>query len=175
VGLRWALRHLATVRATGKLEAEDGWARYAVYVEAGELRHAHAEAGPHEASGARAFNAVLASKETTGRFVRGAEAPTTSLSGPIPGWLEEAAKVLNRNAEAAQESLLVGNRPLKVDAELYGLYAQLGPKQWLEAARLLCEERLTPREVIARSNESPVEVEELLRDLVRRGVITPAA
>lgn len=175
VGLQWAMRHLARVRAEGVLSAKDGWAEYAVYVRGGELLHAEATSGAHRAVGARAFNAFLGSTGANGAFTAGVRAPEQTLGGPVAGWIEEGWKVLNRNAAVAEESLLLGERKLTVDAELYALYAQLGPKQWLEAARLLCEERLSPREVLARSHESPVELDEVLRDLVRRGVITPAA
>jgi CheY-like chemotaxis protein len=175
VGTQWAMRHLVRVGAEGRLSAEDGWATYQVWVKGGELLHAVARSGTHEATGPRAFNAFLGSSGANGRFTASERAPEQSLGGPIVGWIEEAWKVLNRNAAAAEEALLQGERPLSVDRELYALYAQLGPKQWLEAARLLCEERLTPREVLARSVESPVDLDEVLRDLVRRGVITPAA
>jgi hypothetical protein len=48
----------------------------------------------------------------------------------------------------------------------------VGPRQWLETARLICEEKLPPREIISRVDASPIEVEETLRDLVRRGVVS---
>ncbi|MGQ0506236.1 MAG: hypothetical protein ACT4TC_13070 [Myxococcaceae bacterium] len=64
---------------------------------------------------------------------------------------------------------------LHVNAELSALSAQVGPKQWLAAARLLCEEKVLPRDVLDRMEIWPVEVEETLRDLVRRGVVRLSA
>jgi hypothetical protein len=39
-------------------------------------------------------------------------------------------------------------------------------------ARLICEQHVPPREIIASMETSPIEVEETLKDLVRRGVVT---
>jgi hypothetical protein len=48
----------------------------------------------------------------------------------------------------------------------------VGPKQWLEAARMICEDKTPPRDVIARLDISPLEIEECMKDLIRRGVVT---
>ena len=170
-GTQWTTRALTQKKATGRLEAEDGWARYAIFFHEGRLVHARAVAGQHEAQGLRALNAFLGSEKAEAAFVSGGELPAPNLSGDLEELIVQAQAVLNRNAAAAEEALLVGGQTVRVDPELYALYAQLGPKHWLEAARLFCEEQLTAREVIAKSEQSPLEVEEVLKDLVRRGVV----
>jgi hypothetical protein len=86
--------------------------------------------------------------------------------------IDRAVVTLNEKDRRAREGLLVKARTLVVDQALYSLYAQVGPRQWLETARLICEDHLSPAEVIARSNASPIDVEETLKDLIRRGVVT---
>jgi Mn-dependent DtxR family transcriptional regulator len=48
----------------------------------------------------------------------------------------------------------------------------VGPQQWLEAARIICEEKMAPRDIIATLEISPIDVEETMKDLIRRGVVT---
>ena len=43
---------------------------------------------------------------------------------------------------------------------------------WLPVARLLCEQRLTPAEVISRLQVTPMEVAAVVKDLLRRGVVS---
>ena len=68
--------------------------------------------------------------------------------------------------------MLVHGTQILVDSELYQLYVRLCPEPLQETLRLLCEERLSVREVLGRVECSPVEVEDLVRDLVCRGVVT---
>ena len=83
-----------------------------------------------------------------------------------------AQETLNERDRRVREELMTGATRSEVNAQLYALYTQVGPQPWLETARLLCAERLTPREVLARVDTSPLEIEETVRDLVRRGVLT---
>jgi DNA-binding MarR family transcriptional regulator len=71
-----------------------------------------------------------------------------------------------------RESLMVQATQIEVHPELYAVYRQVGPKQWLECARLICEDQVSPREIIARLEMSPIDIEEAMRDLIRRGVVT---
>ena len=83
--------------------------------------------------------------------------------------------MLNGNEQKLREGLLVNANQIAVNSDLYGVYTKVGPKQWLEVARLICEEKLAPREVIARSDASPIDVEETMKDLLRRGVVSLSA
>ena len=170
-GPQWTLRALAQAKATGALEVEEGWARYSLFFRDGELVYAHASSGTHQADGVRALNAFVVCELGDAAFVPGGAPPAVNLQQPLETLIAEAQALLNRNDQKAQEALLIGGRTVNVDPELYALYAQLGPKESLETARLFCEERLSARDVIARSPQSPVEVEEVLMDLVRRGVV----
>ena len=76
--------------------------------------------------------------------------------------LDHARQPRNHRRLATATAICEGNDPLCGDR----------CKVYLEIARLICEEKLTPREVIARVEMSPVDIEETMKDLLRRGVVT---
>jgi len=172
LGLGWVLRALAAHGMTGRLRGRDSWATYEVHFRKGAGVHAQAQTGGHQAVGERALNAFVASRCAEATWTAGDSAPRQTLMLPVAELIDRAAELLNENAEKLRDAHLVKPGNMRVNADLYRVYTQNGPKNWLETARLLCEEKLSPREVLSRLDESPVEVEETLRDLVRRGVVT---
>jgi CheY-like chemotaxis protein len=172
VGPQWFLRQLAQRGASGLVTARDGWASYQLGFESGVCVHASAVAGKYTADGERAFNAFVASRAAEGAFVPG---PPPQLPRNLflqtEVLIERACSALNENEQRLRESLMVTATQIDVNRDLYAVYAQVGPKPWLEAARLICEEHLPPREVIARLDVSPIDVEECMKDLLRRGVV----
>jgi len=175
LGLGWVLRALAAHGMTGRLRGRDSWATYEVHFRRGAGVHAQAQTGVHQAVGERALNAFVASRCAEATWTAGDAAPRQTLMLPVPQLLDRAATLLNENAEKLRDGALVNPGAIHVNVDLYRVYAQNGPKNWLETARLLCEEKLSPREVLSRVDESPIEVEETLRDLVRRGVVSLGA
>lgn len=177
LGPQWVLRELAVARRTGVLETRDAWATYRIGVRDGVPVNASARAGKHLAEGERAFVAYVASRAASGSFFPGGaeDVGEANLTLPLEELLTRAATVLNANEHRLREGLLIQASGVKVDPELYKLYSQVGPRQWLETARLICEERLPPREVLARVDASPIDVEDTLKDLIRRGVVTLTA
>jgi DNA-binding response OmpR family regulator len=173
VGPQWLLHQLAGQRRTGTLTAKDGWASYRLVFQAGTCVHASAVAGKYTAEGERAFNAFIGTRAAVGEF-----GPSDPGGAPRNLFLttdvlvERACTTLNENERRARESLMVSATQIDVNEQLYAVYRQVGPKQWLECARLICEERVAPREILARLDTSPVEIEETMKDLVRRGVVT---
>jgi CheY-like chemotaxis protein len=172
LGPQWVLKEIAAAGAAGVLEAKDSWASYRIAISGGRVVHATVRAGRYEASGEKAFNAYVASRGAQGVFRRGAAPGPVHLGAPVGELLAGAAEVLNANERRLHEGLLVQAKEIRVNDDLYGLYARVGPKQWLETARLICEEKLAPREVLMHLEASPLDVEEALRDLVRRGVVS---
>lgn len=174
VGAQWLVRELARQAATGGLDAKDDWARYQVAFRDGEVVGASAEAGPHHASGEPAFIAFLGSRSANGSVVfgdPGVPAGAAAL-GTMHYLIDRAVMTLNEKERKAREALLLKARRIVVDGPLYALYTQVGPRQWLQTAKLICEDGLPPAEVIARSEASPMDVEETLKDLLRRGVVS---
>lgn len=174
VGPQWFLRQLAQHRVGGTLVARDGWASYQLYFgPEGSCLNASATAGKFIAEGERAFNAFIASKAAEGDFLPGAIPQVVrNLHLGTEVMIERAASTLNENERRMRESLMLSATQIEVNGDLYAVYQQVGPRAWLEAARLICEEKLPPREVIAHIDISPIDVEETMKDLIRRGVVT---
>jgi len=172
VGPQWLLAQLGRLHATGRLDARDGWAVYALFFQDGVCGHASAKAGKFTADGERAFNAFVASKNAEAVWTPGGDVAPPNLSAQTHELIERACATLNDNERRMRESLLVSATQVDVHPELYAVYRQVGPKQWLEAAKLICEDKLSPREIIGRLEISPVDVEETMKDLIRRGVVT---
>jgi DNA-binding response OmpR family regulator len=175
LGVQWVLRELAAAGITGTLRARDSWASYEVAYREGRAIHALAQTGSHQAVGERALNAFVASRCTEATWNPAEPGPRQTLMLPVPELLARANSLLNDNARRLRDGLMVNPIEIHVNPELYEVYVRNGPQQWLPAARLLCELGLPPREVLARLDESPLELEEVLRDLIRRGVVSLSA
>jgi len=173
VGAQWLVQELARQGVTGRLESKDDWASYQIGFRSGLVVAGTAQAGPHSAAGEPAFIAFVASRSGVCSFIPGD--PGVPAGAPLLGTMEQlidrAVLTLNEKERRAREALLVNARRIAVDPSLYSLYAQVGPRQWLQTAKLICEDRLPPAEVISRSEASPLDVEETLKDLIRRGVV----
>jgi len=172
VGPQWLLRQIGARAFSGTLLCKDGWATYQLVFNQGSCFHASATAGKYVAEGERAFNAFVASRAAEGDFHLGpAPAAPQNLFLATDVLLERACTTLNDNERRVRESLMLTATLIDVNGEFYKVYRAVGPKQWLEAARLICEEKVPPREVIARLDISPLDIEECMKDLVRRGVV----
>lgn len=173
IGPQWLLRLLAHRKLSGAVTCKDGWAQYNLGLNQGVCFHASAIAGKYTAEGERAFNAFIASRAGEASFVSGPPpAAAQNLFLPTEVLIERACTALNDNERRMRESLMVTATQIDVNESLYAVYSHVGPKQWLEAARMICEEKATPRDVIARLDISPLEIEECMKDLIRRGVVT---
>ncbi|MDP1916302.1 MAG: response regulator [Myxococcales bacterium] len=171
VGPQWLLLRLEESHASGRFDARDGWAVYSLFFTDGVCTHAAAQAGKFTAEGERAFNAFIATKNAEVTWTPGNGAAPQNLHLPTGVLIERACATLNENERRMRESLLVSATQVEVHPELYAVYRQVGPKQWLEAAKLICEDKMAPRDIIAKLEISPVDVEETMKDLIRRGVV----
>ncbi|MBS1153633.1 MAG: DNA-binding response regulator, LuxR family [Myxococcaceae bacterium] len=172
VGPQWLLAELETRHFDGRIEAKDNFAGYQLYFQGGRCVHATAVAGRYAAEGERAFNAIIGSRNAEGIVRFGAAQTPQTLHFPTREQIARACATLTENEQRMREGLLVSATEIEVNEDLYAIYGKVGPTQWLEVARLICEERVPPREVISRIDTSPIEVEETLKDLLRRGVVT---
>lgn len=172
VGPQWFLHQLGTHRSSGTLSARDGWASYTLVFSEGTCVNALAVAGKYTAEGERAFNAFVATRAAEGEFTPGSTAThPRNLFLATDVLIERACSTINENERRMREALLVQATEVEVNPDLYAVYRQVGPKQWLECARLICEEKISPRDIIARLEVSPVDIEETMKDLIRRGVV----
>jgi CheY-like chemotaxis protein len=174
LGPQWALRKVAAAKVTGLLRAKDAFWSVRLAVDAGELVYAHAEIGRHQLDGIAALPPLVVLRAGELLFEPTAELPERNVQGALEPLLEEAALRNNRNESEALDKLLTRATRVEVDEQLFQLYEQLGPPGCREIAALV-RQGLTPKEVIAKSDRSPTEIEETVRDLVRRRVLRLSA
>ena len=112
------------------------------------------------------------------RTVEGSMAFGASTGGSaFGGWsteqvLARVVAALNEEQRQARDELLRGAQKLEVNPELHQLYVAVGPPGWQAIVKALCEDRALPREVMARLQVTPQEMSAVLKDLLRRGVVT---
>jgi CheY-like chemotaxis protein len=172
LGPQWVLSRLAEAGASGTLQAEDQWARYELALKDGQLHAAHAWSSAKQVSEARALDLYVSARAPEAAFIPGAPQGEGSFQGPIAELLATAVASLNESAQRVKDVLLVQPGEIVIHKELYEVYSHNGPPRWLPTAKLLCEQRLTPKEILSQVDENPLEIEEALRDLLRRGVVT---
>jgi CheY-like chemotaxis protein len=172
VGPQWLLHQLALDRVSGTINARDGWATYTLVFIDGACVHASAVAGKYTAEGERAFNAFIGTRAAEGEFSRRPATAARNLFLATDVLIERAATTLNDNERRLRESMMVQATQVEVNKALYDVYRQVGPREWLECARLICEENMAPRDIISRLELSPLDIEETMKDLIRRGVVT---
>lgn len=173
LGPQWVLRALARGGFTGQLDARDPWATWRLWFDQGRLAQASARVGTTALAGDRALAGFLLSKKAEGTLARqGAASEENFLRQPTEATLGRLVPWLNGEEQKARESELAKAKALNVHDELYRLYVSVGPPAWLPIARMLCELKLTPAEVISRLHVTPMEVAAVVKDLLSRGIVS---
>ena len=171
LGPQWTLRALTVSGFSGQLDARDSWANWRLWFEQGRLVQCTARMGTTSLAGDRAIASFLTSKQAEGSLSRGTPAPEEGFVGQTTAaTLARLVPWLNEEQKRAAEGQLARARALEVNEELYLLFITVGPPAWQPMVRMLCEQKLTPAEVIARLQVSPMEVAAVVRELLRRGV-----
>lgn len=173
LGPQWVLRALARTGFTGQLDARDPWATWRLWFDQGRLAQASARVGTTALSGDRALAGFLMSKKAEGTLARqGAATEENFLRQSTEATLGRLVPWLNDEQQKAREGELAKAKALNVHDELYRLYVSVGPPAWLPIARMLCELKLTPAEVISRLHVTPMEVAAVVKDLLSRGIVS---
>ncbi|MBL9039908.1 MAG: response regulator [Archangium sp.] len=173
LGPQWVLRTLSSQRFTGQLDARDAWATWRGWFEAGRLIQMSARVGATTLAGDRALAGFLSSKQASGSLSKGlATRPGEEGFGrhPTEATLDRLVPWLNDEQKRSRDATLQKAKALVVHDELYRLYLAVGPPAGMPIARLLCEQKITPGEVIQRLQCTPAEVAAVVQDLLRRGV-----
>jgi DNA-binding response OmpR family regulator len=172
LGPQWVLKALVNSRFSGQLDARDAWALWRGWFEGGRLAQMTARMGGTTLTGDRALCTFLMAKQSEGTLSREGRAPEEGFSRhATDATLARLVPWLNDEQKRTREDQLARAKALVPDEELYRLYLTVGPPAWLPIARLLCEQRLTPAEVISRLQVTPMEVAAVVKDLLRRGVV----
>lgn len=171
LGPQWILKALTIAGYSGQVDARDAWANWRLWFENGRLVECAAHMTTAALSGDRALAAFLTSKQAEGSLDKGTPAPSEGFAGQsTAATLARLVPWLNDEHKRAAESQLARARALEVNEELYRLFLNVGPPAWLPVVRMLCEQKLTPAEVIARLQVTPMEVAAVVKELLRRGV-----
>lgn len=172
LGPQWVLKALAAARFSGQLDARDAWGIWRAWFEGGRLAQMTAKMGTSSMNGDRALCTFLMARQSEGSLARDGRAPEEGFARhSTDATLARLVPWLNDEQKRAREDQLSKAKSLVPDEELYRLYLTVGPPAWLPVARLLCEQRLTPVEVINRLQVTPMEVAAVVKDLLRRGVV----
>jgi CheY-like chemotaxis protein len=171
VGIQWLIRTFKTYEFSGCIEATTSSMHLQVFFSKGEAVYAAAQAGKHSAEAEIAFNALVSLGNTEAKLFFDAVFPSTNLSLSTEVMLVRAALKLNAAESQQREKAFTKARRVEVKPNLYVLFQRFGPKSHLPWISLICESKLTPKEVLARANISPVQLEEIVGDLVRRKVL----
>jgi hypothetical protein len=171
LGAQWVLRLLAKLRVTGRLDATDAWATFRLHFTSGQLTSALARVENQNLSPDQALTAFVSGRGIEGSMAFGTDPMPSAFGGAsTDDLLARLTAHLNEVKKHAREEAQAGARALDVNAELYQLYASVGPPAWRPIAQLLCETRLLPRDVMARLGVTPQEVAAVVNDLILRGV-----
>lgn len=173
LGPQWLLRAVAASGLSAQLDAFDGWSTWRLHFVDGQLHQVSARTDAEAIEGERALMALLTSRSLEGSFAFGTPPVESSFGGATTDQLL-ATVVATMNAEQQRESdaVLREAQQLEVNAELYRLYAAVGPPAWQAIAKALCEDRLFPRDVMTQLEVSAQEMGAVLKDLIRRRVVT---
>lgn len=170
LGIQWTLRKAEAIRASGTLSVRDPFWQIQAGVAAGDLIWVHAEIGRHQLEGDAALQPMVVLRTGELIFDPAALPPARNITGALDQLLDAAALKNNQNESEALDRLLTRATRVEVDEQLYLLYEQLGPPESRPIAALIRGGK-TPKEVIAGAEQSPMEVEQVVRDLVRRRVL----
>ncbi|MDQ3262566.1 MAG: response regulator [Myxococcota bacterium] len=171
VGVLPLLREIAAARWSGALRMRGAKSHFEVTFREGEAVRAEGGSGPFRAQGQRAFNAFVGLEKLAGELRSEKLSVTANLEGSLDSLVATAILVANENRLRNRTDAMVKPRCTEVDAALYERYRLLASPEARETAALACEARLTPAQVIARSDRSPITVERELIEIVRRGVV----
>ena len=173
LGPQWVLKALTITGYSGQVDVRDAWATWRIWFEGGRLVQCTARISTNALAGDQALAGYLTSRSASGSLSKGTPSPEEGFQGqPTAATLGRLVPWLNDEQRRANDSELARAKALLVNEELYRLFINVGPPAWQPMVRMLCEQKLTPAEVIARLQVTPMEVAAVVKELLRRGVAT---
>lgn len=173
LGAQWLLRAVSATPLSAQLDAFDGWSTWRLHFVNGQLHHVSASTEAEAIEGERALMAFLLSRTLEGSFAFGTPWVDSSFGGAsTEEVLTQVVATMNEEQQRENDAMLREAQKLEVNADLYRLYVNVGPPAWQAIAKALCEDRLFPRDVMAQLEVTPQEMGAVLKDLIRRRVIT---
>ena len=162
------LRALAYQKVTGTLHARSPWVACTLGLDGGQLVAASVQSQPVASSGTDAVMTYVMFR--SGDFVfEPRNVPPPGPGQDVEAMLAAACRAANAHDQAVREATMVKGGRLAVEPSLLALYEQVTtgvPPPVLAALA----SGASPGEVMEQTGESPLLVEWVVRDLVRKGV-----
>lgn len=176
LGAGWLLRTLGKLQLSGELEVRDEWGAYRVTVKKGAPIRAHSSTSNRETHGLAAIAALLVARGPEGTFSPGPVTGADEIGMPMDEMIKRTCESLNvLESQVTSQRLAEASRFIR-DEVLYEVYRKTMPDRAVQIAKAVCEEQVRPADVASRLHVSPDEVNEVVKDLLRRKVISfPAA
>jgi hypothetical protein len=149
----------------------DGLGVYNVAFKEGAATFAGAQVGPKRYAGEEALALLIQVRSGDLQFLTSPPPAAVNLQGSLPLLLERVASRSNEEEYKAIEGLMVRAAQVEVDGAMFALYERFSGPQARQVA-LLIKQGKTPRQIIVESQLSPLEVEDTIRDMIRRKVIS---
>lgn len=170
LGVRWTLFRLAEARGTGTLACADGLGVYNVGLHEGHVVFVAGARGEQRAAGAEALAWMHHLRTGDLQWLPGLPPSVENFEGSLARTLDAIATELNAREQAQAEQLLSQQGQVKVDGQLFQLYERFCSPLARQVAQLIRQGQ-SPREILGQVQASPTEVEDVVRDLLRRDVI----
>lgn len=171
IGPQTLLRLLALNAATGRLTIRAGDTRYVVGFHHGDVVDAQCTMGTASLQERDAVRALILADDGSYVFVRGPQ-PAAFSPLPLAPLLDELCVEIEHLLENLRTDVLSTGAPLQVRSDLLAVYRANMP----DAAKLILDQiagGTTPRDIIVSGSADPVLVDSVVRDLFRKGVVTP--
>jgi len=172
LGVQWLLRTLASLKQTGLLDLREEWAHYLVSVKDGMPVDVRVTWPKRQASGVPAMASLVVCNGAEGLFTPGPVTMDPRLNQPMEALLQRTCEMLNQLEARVTTSRLATADSFVVDEELYELYRRVGSERGLRLAKAICEERMRPADIAGALELPAEEVQDGLKELLRRGVIS---
>lgn len=167
LGIKHVLRQLGTHQRSAELRVENLWHKLRAVIVGGELA-ACTDEGLVPATGKEAFFELCSL--TTGEITISPGAGSGASLGALGTLVTQAENKLTEAERQVMDTHLVSAPSLRFNPQLLDFYAQVAPDS---AQSVIAGVRAgrSPREIIAVLEQSPLEIEDILKDLARKHVI----
>lgn len=168
-GVRPLLRAVANAGLSGVLTIEDRFGRYILQFEMGRLVAALAAVGSTERKSDQALAVVLNLDDGTFEFESDVLMLVDEEPRSVDAVIEAIGATLNARRKAAEERMFASDARLLAEPELAKFYALVCPEAARPVAEALCS-GTAPKALMVQSEASPLLIESVVRDLLRKGV-----
>jgi DNA-binding response OmpR family regulator len=168
----YVLGALSGGQRTGRLTVQDAWGAIEVDMINGNIARVITNAAGTPITGDDALRSLLLLDDGQLRFV-----PITTPTAPVPArntmeWVVAMQQSLNSLLEQSRGATLLGGKPLAVQHRLMDLYLSTAPEATHAIALALRGGQ--PPTTLLMDGHSPMLVDFVVRDLLRKGIVAPA-